>query len=276
MANYHDDSWLKTNVWGKWGKDDEVGALNDLTPELVLKAVSLIKKGKVYDLETERFKGMPVWPGHCGFDILSYSNPQGRRNLMGTECPIAFNWHEEGGMLGSDKNAYNLGLNTEMVVAPLHLGTHIDALCHWTAGDDDHWYNGFTADKYCTVFGPTKTDIAKIPPMVMRGVLLDIPGFKGVPHLDPNNYIITAEDCEGCIKWQGVTMKKGDAVLVRTGEVWPTSNCGSAAWASARPGIWWKNAARSSWGTIWPPLTASTPTVPPPCPTIPSRCTTIC
>lgn len=227
MANYHDDSWMKTNVWGKWGKDDEVGALNDLTPELVLKAISLIKKGKVYDLETERFKGMPVWPGHCGFDILSYSNPQGRRNLMGTECPVAFNWHEEGGMLGADNNAYNLGLNTEMVVAPLHLGTHIDALCHWTAGDDDHWYNGYTADKYCTVFGPTKTDIAKIPPMVMRGVLLDIAGYKGVDSL-PNNYIITAEDCEGCIKWQGVEMKKGDAVLVRTGEVWPTSNCGSA------------------------------------------------
>jgi hypothetical protein len=156
MANYHDDSWLKTNRWGDWGPNDEVGTLNDVTPEMILKAISLIKKGKVYDLETERFKGMPVWPGHCGFDILSYSNPQGRRNLKDTECPVAFNWNKEGGMLSEEKNAYNMGLNTEMVVTPLHLGTHIDALCHWTTGEDDHWYKRLHSDKYCTVFGPPR------------------------------------------------------------------------------------------------------------------------
>ena len=73
MKDYYDNSWMESNRWGEWGEEDEVGVMNDLTPELVLKAVQYIKKGKIYDLETERFKGMPVWAGHCGFDILSYA-----------------------------------------------------------------------------------------------------------------------------------------------------------------------------------------------------------
>lgn len=52
-------------------------------------------------------------------------------------------------------------------------------------------------------------------------------GFKGVDSL-PNNYIITAEDCEACAKWEGVELKKGDAVLVRLGDNWPTNACGDA------------------------------------------------
>ena len=56
--NYHDDSWLRENCWGKYGKHDEQGAMNELNSQSVLKAISLIQKGKIYDLETERFKGM--------------------------------------------------------------------------------------------------------------------------------------------------------------------------------------------------------------------------
>lgn len=223
MKKYYDNSWLTDNRWGDWGADDERGVMNDLTPEMILKAASMIRTGKIYDLETERFKGMPIWAGHCGFDLLSYASPDGRRNMKGSNYDKSFNWCEDGGMLGSDKDDYHMGLNTEIMIAPLHVGTHIDALCHWTTGEDNHWYNGYTAEKYCTNFGPTKTDIAKIPPMVMRGVLLDIAGYKGVEHLEPN-YIITAEDCEGCAKWEGVELRKGDAVLLRCGEQWPANN----------------------------------------------------
>ncbi len=228
MKKYKDDSWVKVNRWGQWGENDELGVMNELSPEQVLKAVAMIKKGKIYDLETERFKGMPVWPGHCGFEILAYASPSGRRNMVGHYDP-AFSWYSPGGMFEPGvKDNYNMAINTEIIVAPLHSGTHIDALCHWTTGDDDHWYNGYNAAEHNTNYGPVKTDISKIPPMVMRGVLLDIAGFKGLPHLEPN-YIITAEDCEGCAKWQGVELRKGDAVLLRTGEVWPeTDRCPNA------------------------------------------------
>lgn len=228
MKNYHDDSWLNENRWGKYGENDEQGAMNELTPELVLKAASMIKKGKIYDLETTRFKGMPIWAGHCGFDILSYASPQGRRNMTeDPEIPIEYNWCMEGGMLGPDKDQYNMGLNTELMVTPLHVGTHIDAFCHWSTGDDDHYYNGYQSGKYGTTFGPVKCDVSKIPPMVMRGVLLDIAGYKGVEYLEPN-YIITAEDCEGCAKWEGVELRPGDAVFLRNGETWPNGRCGDA------------------------------------------------
>lgn len=69
-SKYQDDSWITNNNWRKWGPDDEVGALNDVTPSDVVKAVSLVKEGKIYDLETIRFHGMPVWDGHCGFELL--------------------------------------------------------------------------------------------------------------------------------------------------------------------------------------------------------------
>jgi len=229
FEKYYDDSWLTTNRWGQWGENDEKGAMNEMTPELVMKALSLIKKGKVYDLETERFKGMPIWAGHCGFDIMAYASPSGRRNMINSNYDPSFNWTAPGGMLdpnGTDH--YEMGLNTEIVVAPLHLGTHIDAFCHWTTGDNDHWYNGFTADKYCTNFGPVRADASKIPPIVLRGVLLDIAGYKGLDHL-PDNYIITAEDCDGCAKWEGVELKPGDAVLLRTGQKWPACDTAVSA-----------------------------------------------
>lgn len=218
MANYYDDSWLTTNRWGKWGKDDEVGAMNEMTDATKLAALSLIKKGKVYDLETERFKGMPIWGGHCGFDMMSYAfPPRGRRNMLESHLDSEFSWYAPGGMCDpAGADFFKMGLNTEIMVAPLHLGTHIDAFCHWTTGEDDHWYNGFTGDKYCTNFGPVRCDASKIPPIVTRGVLLDIAGYKGLDVL-PDNYIITAEDAEGCAKWEGVELKPGDSVLLRTG-----------------------------------------------------------
>ena len=68
--NYEDLSWVSKNTWDQYDKDDEQGAAGKLNEANVLAAVSLIKKGKVYDLETTRFKGMDIWDGHAGFEIL--------------------------------------------------------------------------------------------------------------------------------------------------------------------------------------------------------------
>ena len=72
--DYTDDSWVNENEW-KYGKNDELGAMNQLTDASVLKAIALIKKGTVYDLETVRFKGMNIWDGHAGYEIISYASP---------------------------------------------------------------------------------------------------------------------------------------------------------------------------------------------------------
>ena len=166
--DYTDDSWVNENEW-KYGKNDELGAMNQLTDASVLKAIALIKKGTVYDLETVRFKGMNIWDGHAGYEIISYASPSKRRALKNTDASSQMNWYKEGEWMDDEHNApkYHMGCNTEVVIGPMHIGTHIDALCHWTTGEDDHWYNGYTEKEYGSSMGPTKCDASKIPPMIM-------------------------------------------------------------------------------------------------------------
>lgn len=215
--------WMEQNVWGRWGSDDEVGALNELSASDVIKAAGLIKRGKLYDLETVRFKGMPVWPGHGGFEMLCYASPHGRKNMAPSLYRPGYAWFAPGGWLHKDHNHYHAATNTEIMISPLHVGTHIDSLCHATVGEDAHWYNGFNEKDDWSDFGPLKADATTIPPMFMRGVLLDIPAAKGLAHLPPN-YGISVEDIELCVHKFGVSILKNDAVLLRTGELWPEAD----------------------------------------------------
>jgi kynurenine formamidase len=209
--------------WGRWGKDDQVGVLNDVNPQLIGKAFSLIKKNKVYDLEAPRFKGMGVWHGHSGWDILPYASPHGRQN-MGRNSDYApmYNWYGKGGWLdpSGGENEYNTGVNSETIIGPLHVGTHIDSFSHITGGKDNHWYNGYNCAEHWGDYGPLKADASCIPPIILPGVLLDLPGCKGVKHLQANQPI-TPDDIDACCKWAGVGIEKGDCVLLRTGMIWP-------------------------------------------------------
>jgi kynurenine formamidase len=220
-----DDSWTKENRWGRWdkgGKKDQVGVLNEMTQAISLNAFKMIKTGKVYDLETLRFKGMPVWPGHSGWDILPYASPHGRQTMLSEKevYGSAYNWYHEGGWLDHKINKYHVGLNSEIYIGPLHVGTHMDSLSHLTVGKDNHWYNGFNEANDWSNYGPLKADNSNVPPVVLRGVLLDIPGYKGVEHLE-SGYGVSKADIIGCAEWEGIEIKRGDAVLIRTGIDWP-------------------------------------------------------
>lgn len=227
--DYSDASWLNENTWEKYGAEDERGKANEINEKSMLKAFSMVKTGKVYDLGTELFKGMNIWDGHCGYEIVGYASTYGRERLKNTEGADEINWYKKGNWMDVEHNHpdYHMGCNTEMVVTPMHIGTHIDALCHWTTGEDNHWYNGYNDAQHGSCFGPTKCDVAKIPPLIMRGVLLDIAAYKGLEYL-PGDYIITAKDCEACAEKQNVELRAGDAVLLRTGESWPKSRCKTA------------------------------------------------
>ena len=216
-----DPKWMTENRWDKWGRDDQMGALNEVTPQMILDAIKLIKEGKVYDLETVRFKGMPVWPGHSGWELLPYASPVGRQNMTKDGFyESKYTFYGKGGWLDYDINKYNAGLNSEIIIGPLHVGTHIDTLCHLTIGEDNHWWNGFNFEENWSDYGPLKADASNIPPIILRGVLLDIAGYKGVDYLE-NSYGISVEDIKGCAKWEGISIKRGDCVLLRTGIDWP-------------------------------------------------------
>ena len=224
-----DPKWMKENRWDKWGSDDQVGALNMLTSRSVLDALRLVKKGKVYDLETVRFKGMPVWPGHSGWDLLPYASPKGRQNMVKESMYSAkYNFYAKGGWLDEDINKYNVGLNSEIMMGPLHVGTHMDSLSHLTVGKDNHWWGGAKECDCWSDFGPLKCDASHIPPMIMRGILLDIPGYKNVRHLAPHEPV-SIDDVKECARWEGVEIKKGDCVLINTGQNWPEMNTAPAA-----------------------------------------------
>jgi len=99
-------------------------------------------------------------------------------------------------------------------------GTHIDSLNHF--GVDGEIYNGFTPSEHLGSRHWTKGGAEQIPPVVARGLMLDIATLKGVECLDPS-YAITIQDCEDELARTGQSIAEGDVVLVRTGRMryWP-------------------------------------------------------
>src|SRR5687768_3927088 len=79
-----------------------------------------------------------------------------------------------------------------------------------------HWYNGFREREWGGNWGVRKCDATTIPPIIARGVVIDIAGWKSVDAL-PSNYAITPEDLEAALKKQNTRLRPGDIVLIRTG-----------------------------------------------------------
>src|ERR1700761_7631514 len=89
------------------------------------------RAGKIYSLALDRFPGMPLFPGHPPFQVLTYRSPQGIR--------------VSGAQPWGPGNEARLGYMCEYVLATSHSGAHIEALAHMTIGEDDHWFCGAAA-----------------------------------------------------------------------------------------------------------------------------------
>jgi kynurenine formamidase len=185
--------------WGKWGPDDEVGALNYLGPEQVLAAVKLIRTGKVFTLQVPMANpaGDPVWPG--GRSKPMRVNVIDKGHVLGGKVPVA-----PGGIEGCD----------DMIQCYLQCSTQYDALGHAWYGDQI--YNGF--DAKTTIGGMTKASILPIAEkgIVGRAVLIDIARHRGKDSLDRGE-TFTHEDLLAAARAQGVEIRKRDILIVRTG-----------------------------------------------------------
>jgi kynurenine formamidase len=153
-----------------------------------------LRAARVYDLEQPRFFGMPIWPGHRPGYFYALHRRHGDTYQPQSHGP----------------RSSASGVLTMME----HSGTHIDALCHQACGLT--MYGGVPVAGAETPAGFTQHGAEKIPPLVGRGVLLDVAGWKGLPHL-PQKYGITGDDLDGCAKTQQSPVEKGDVLLVRTG-----------------------------------------------------------
>ena len=197
--------WEKGKGWGWiWGKGDEVGALNALSNESRAAALSLAKTGEVFDLGLTYSRRSFKWPGHSPGEIITFRSPDGVHRMKDPDAPAAEGnpdlvfWHSAA-MFISD-----------------NVATQIDGLAHITAGPDYHWYNGFKESDWGGDWGPRKCDASTIPPIIARGVLVDVAAFKKVDALAGHTRI-TRKDLEETLAWEGVTLAPGDVVLVRTG-----------------------------------------------------------
>jgi kynurenine formamidase len=183
--------------WGKWGPDDEVGALNYLGTAEVLAAASLIRSGSVFTLQRliGDPKGDPVWPGRT---------PAERTQIM-----------DESTWDGADAPAFPGGLHyaDDKINAFLQGSTQYDALGHvWF---DGQLWNGY--DARSTVGGMDRASVEPIAQrgVVGRGVLLDMARFRGKDHLDTAE-TYTHEDLLACAEKQGVQLRKRDILVIRT------------------------------------------------------------
>jgi kynurenine formamidase len=184
--------------WGRWGKDDQIGTLNNVTPEDVIGAAGLIKRGKVFALGLSLKE--PIQSGLFG----GRWNPIHTMLATGTDAVAG----------KQDVPAPYLRYADDAINMPCQASTQWDALCHIFL--DDKMYNGFDAD-LVDVRGARKLGIENVrDKMVGRGVLLDVARFKGVDSLD-DGYAITIADLDDCAAAQGVQIRKGDFVIVRTG-----------------------------------------------------------
>lgn len=197
--------WTKGKGWGwVWGAEDEVGNLNALTDASRLAALRVVTKGEVFDLGLPYNRRSFKFAGHSPGEIITFRSPDGIERMQDPDAPPAAT------------NADNVHWHSAAMFLSDNVSTQIDGLAHITAGKDHHWYNGFKEAEWGGDWGPRKCDASTIPPIVARGVLIDVAAFKKVDAL-PGHTRIQRKDLEETLAWEGVTLQPGDVVLVRTG-----------------------------------------------------------
>ncbi len=182
------DRWKKElSNWGRWGKDDEKGTLNLITPAKRKQAAALVKEGLAVSLARDAATEKDV------------DNPQPYENVMISD--------------GSNRPAA-----TDRIAVSTHglAHTHLDALAHHFIGGK--MYNGFSQKEWVSMQeGARKASIHQVKEGIFtRGILMDIPRLKGVPYLEPGTPIYV-EDLEAWEKQAGIKVSAGDAVFIRTG-----------------------------------------------------------
>jgi kynurenine formamidase len=188
--------------WGRWGENDQIGTLNFVGPEQVRAAASLVRTGEVISMS------LPYDDQGCQVGGTRH-NPQLLLTATGTD-------HLCGAQdsLGAWGPARGVGYSDDVVIMPTQAGTQWDALSH--VFFEGRMYNGYAAAEVsCAGAGRNGIEHGTTR-YVMRGVLLDVARWARMDALEPGRAITVAE-LEAVSAAQGVEIRPGDAVIVRTG-----------------------------------------------------------
>ena len=179
--------------WGRWGADDERGALNYITPDKVAAAARLVNSGAAVSCALE----FPTRPAP--------DNPRPAQHMM----VVAGDACTETGIPGMESAMDFIGVAFHGMAV-----SHIDALCHVFVNET--MYNGFSASEVKSTGARRNSIMAARDGISGRGVLLDIPRLKGVDWLDIGARVSPA-DLEAAEEAQGVRAGEGDILLIATG-----------------------------------------------------------
>src|SRR5467141_3341680 len=175
------DAAEKFKNWGRWGPADEIGTLNHVSPEDIVAAARLVRKGKVISLALNFDQHGPQG-AKSKYPSLGRVNPVHTMLRTGTDAYSGVLDHR--GIRAAD----------DMVVMPLQCGTQWDGLGHIFY--ENSMWNGYDC----------------------RGVFLDVPRALGMEVL-PDGHAITSEELDRTAKKESVEVRRGDYVIVRTGQM---------------------------------------------------------
>jgi len=198
-----DQPWFPS----EWGADDQRGAANRITPERTLAALLLPKSGRIYPLSQPFRADMPIWGGRSFQLTIPLADKPPSKNALTAHLDFV------AGELGQ-------------------VGTQLDGLGH--VGIGDLYYNGNDRRQFAQRSGLKRLGIENAGAFVSRGVLIDVAAYKGMTRL-PAGYEVTAADLQGALALEGLTVREGDTLLMRTGwsQLW---NKDPAAYLGNAPG----------------------------------------
>jgi kynurenine formamidase len=223
--------------WGRWGPADELGTLNYITPEKIVEAASLVRRGTVISLSAP-FDSLGPWgPG------AFRRNPVHLMTVDGGDADLAEHMGDWGGPTEQQLKAYFADtprrFTDDVIFMSLQSGTQWDAFSH--VYYDGKLYNGYPATSV-TSRGAAKDSIDKVAKrgIVTRGVLADVARHRGVPWMEAGTPI-TPTELDEVLAAERVSMSPGDILIVRTG--WWTrfaTEKDEKSLAGGSPGLHWR------------------------------------
>jgi kynurenine formamidase len=210
------------NNWGRWGDDDQRGALNLITTEAVKAAAQRRVTGKVYSLAIQLTReSVPA----------VHDRPSPERYTLTTMADI-------GRVPPFFEIGEGVGANEDVLTMPSHIGTHMDALSHVTS--ESTLYNGYPAESFTPRGGAAKCGIEHTGSFAGPAKLLDVAGYV-VAHMNPEGLspgqIIDSALLEACRASQGTQIDAGDILLVRTGWIEHRNAAVGPAQSWMQPGL---------------------------------------
>jgi hypothetical protein len=202
-------------VPSNWGPDDQIGAANLVTPERTLQALKLVKQGVSHPLGIVIDSNTPALPPRSlSLQVVSPGQHNGR-SLAGD-----YGW--------------NITYNDDLAQLWFGIGSQIDGLGH--LGEGGMYYNCNDARDFVNLSGLNKLGTHNVPPIVARGVVVDMAKHKGVDALAAGQAISSA-DIRAAAAAQGIEFREGDVILIHTG--WTDAKLESAPdeWISTEPGL---------------------------------------